>query len=106
MTYTPQVNDFVLWDNGKGIEGWVYFADEEYVTIEHVVDGQKYISAYHHVESGQFPFKVGDTVKAGDRIATMGNTGCSFGRHLHIELWKGPIYGSPSVDLGALLYGP
>ena len=37
MTYTPQVNDFVLWDNGKGIEGWVYFTDEEYVTIEHVV---------------------------------------------------------------------
>lgn len=79
---------------------------QQAVTIEHTVDGQKYISAYHHVEAGQFPFKAGDTVKAGDRIATMGNTGCSFGRHLHVELWKGPIYGSPSVDLGALLYGP
>lgn len=78
---------------------------QQAVTIEHTVNGQKYISAYHHVEAGQFPFKVGDTVKAGDRIATMGNTGCSFGRHLHVELWLNQIYGSGSaVDLGAILY--
>lgn len=37
MNYQPQVNDFVVWDNGKSVEGWVYFTDEEYVTIEHVV---------------------------------------------------------------------
>jgi murein DD-endopeptidase MepM/ murein hydrolase activator NlpD len=78
---------------------------QQAVTIEHMVDGQKYISAYHHVEAGQFPFSVGSTVKAGDRIATMGNTGCSFGRHLHVELWKNQIYGGgASVDLGAILY--
>ena len=34
MNYKPQVNDFVLWDNGKGVEGWIYFVDEEYITIE------------------------------------------------------------------------
>jgi hypothetical protein len=30
-TYTPQLDDYVKW---KGIEGWVYFVDPEYITIE------------------------------------------------------------------------
>ena len=29
--YTPKVNDYVKW---KHIEGWVYFRDDEYITIE------------------------------------------------------------------------
>ena len=35
--YEPQVNDYVVWDkigNEKNDEGWVYFKDEEYITIE------------------------------------------------------------------------
>ena len=34
--YEPQVNDYVIWDKGPyGIdEGWVYFKDDEYITIE------------------------------------------------------------------------
>jgi hypothetical protein len=32
MTYTPNVNDYVVWT--RGIEGWVYFKHEEYITIE------------------------------------------------------------------------
>lgn len=35
MTYEPQVNDYVKWK--KGVEGWVYFKDEEYITIEYNV---------------------------------------------------------------------
>lgn len=35
MTYEPQVNDYVKWR--KGVEGWVYFKCEEYITIEHSV---------------------------------------------------------------------
>jgi hypothetical protein len=30
--YKPQVNDYVRWT--KGVEGWVYFKDDEYITIE------------------------------------------------------------------------
>jgi hypothetical protein len=37
MRYTPNINDYVLWNNGKGVEGWVYFKDSEYITIEYVV---------------------------------------------------------------------
>ncbi len=34
--YIPKVNDYVIWDKGKygSDEGWVYFVDEEYITIE------------------------------------------------------------------------
>lgn len=29
--YIPKVNDYVKWNN---LEGWVYFKDEEYISIE------------------------------------------------------------------------
>ena len=35
MIYRPQVNDYVEWT--KGVEGWVYFKDDEYITIEYIV---------------------------------------------------------------------
>ncbi len=35
MSYNPKVNDYVKWT--KGVEGWIYFRDKEYVTIEHSV---------------------------------------------------------------------
>tara|TARA_S200002703_G_C3703296_1_gene216013 strand:+ start:228 stop:443 length:216 start_codon:yes stop_codon:yes gene_type:complete len=31
MNYVPKINDYVKWRN---IEGWVYFFDNEYITIE------------------------------------------------------------------------
>ncbi len=30
--YKPSLNDYVQWT--KGVEGWVYFVDKEYITIE------------------------------------------------------------------------
>lgn len=30
--YNPRLNDYVQWT--KGVEGWVYFVDKEYITIE------------------------------------------------------------------------
>ena len=30
--YVPKVNDYVTWT--KGVEGWIYFVDKEYITIE------------------------------------------------------------------------
>ena len=32
--YSPQVNDYVKW---KHVEGWVYFKDSEYITIEYKI---------------------------------------------------------------------
>lgn len=36
MPYTPKLDDYVKWTDslGKVVEGWVYFADSEYITIE------------------------------------------------------------------------
>tara|TARA_R100001129_G_scaffold110212_1_gene75628 strand:- start:114 stop:377 length:264 start_codon:yes stop_codon:yes gene_type:complete len=31
MKYKPRLNDYVSWRN---VEGWVYFVDDEYLTIE------------------------------------------------------------------------
>ena len=35
MSYVPKINDYVIW-NHHGIihEGWVYFVDSAYITIE------------------------------------------------------------------------
>jgi len=35
--YTPQVNHYVKWNNGKDVDGWVYFKCDEYITIEHSI---------------------------------------------------------------------
>ena len=34
--YEPKVNDYVLWKQNVGvdIEGWIYFKDNDYLTIE------------------------------------------------------------------------
>lgn len=32
MSYVPEVNDYVKWK--EHIEGWVYFKDNKYITIE------------------------------------------------------------------------
>ena len=36
MPYTPKLDDYVKWTDslGKVVEGWVYFVDQSYITIE------------------------------------------------------------------------
>jgi hypothetical protein len=34
MKYNPQINDYVKWNNGKDVEGWIYFKGSQYITIE------------------------------------------------------------------------
>lgn len=46
-----------------------------------------YVSVYMHLESALM-LKVGDKVLQGDKIGIEGNTGYSFGKHLHFELRK------------------
>jgi len=35
MPYTPQVDDYVIWNtHPETLSGWIYFVSEQYVTIE------------------------------------------------------------------------
>jgi hypothetical protein len=35
MSYVPKLNDYVKWNRDKfPVEGWVYFVDSSYLTIE------------------------------------------------------------------------
>jgi hypothetical protein len=45
MNFEPKVNDYVVWT--KGVEGWVYFVDNEYITIETNV-WEKSKESYEH----------------------------------------------------------
>lgn len=62
-----------------------YTAETGYVIqIQH---GQDFVSVYKHC--GSLLKKEGDTVKGGEAIALVGNTGeKTTGSHLHFELWN------------------
>jgi len=50
----------------------------------------KVYAAYGHLQPGSLRVKVGDTVKVGSPLAKIGNTGPSFGPHLHFGLLNRP----------------
>lgn len=54
-----------------------------YVIIDH---GNGYKTRYMHMLKGSVKVKTGDKVKKGQVIGYMGNTGNSFGRHLHFDI--------------------
>lgn len=60
------------------------------IYIEHTADA--YWSNYMHLAS--ISVSVGQTVKAGDRIGTMGNTGGDYAIHLHYELSPDGVFHS------------
>ncbi|WP_311244966.1 M23 family metallopeptidase [Microbacterium sp. WCS2018Hpa-23] len=56
------------------------------VYIDHVIDGQVVTSHYSHMQYGSLQVKAGQTVKVGDIVGHTGNTGRSYGAHLHFEI--------------------
>jgi hypothetical protein len=67
------------------------------ITVENV-DGNHIIvdigggayAMYAHLIKGTLKVKIGDTMKKGDTIAELGNTGNSNASHLHFQLMDGP----------------
>ena len=56
------------------------------VYIEHVIDGQLITSHYAHMQYGSLRVKTGDKVTVGTVIGKTGNTGRSYGAHMHFEI--------------------
>lgn len=57
------------------------------IIITHSINGDIYTTVYAHLSS--FSVSKGDTVAKGQKIGGMGNTGRSFGSHLHFEIHTG-----------------
>lgn len=57
------------------------------VYLSHRINGKTYTTVYAHMSSRSV--SVGQTVKQGQQLGFMGNTGQSYGQHLHFELHIG-----------------
>lgn len=77
-----------------------------WIVIEHNVGGKTISTVYGHMYDNGVLVKVGDTVKAGQRIGLVGSNGESSGAHLHFEVWEGSRIngGGKAVDPAPLLY--
>lgn len=60
-----------------------------------VIDGagQRRDYVYMHLQTGSTRVREGQRVPTGAWIGSVGNTGASFGAHLHFEIWRGPWWG-------------
>ncbi|MFE6995737.1 M23 family metallopeptidase [Microbacterium sp. NPDC057659] len=67
-------------ENGGGYGVTVY--------IDHMIDGKVVTSHYSHMQHGSIRVKTGQQVKVGDIVGLVGNTGHSYGAHLHFELLR------------------
>lgn len=64
------------------------------IFVAHSINGQVYTTVYAHMSSRHVGN--GEVVSKGQQIGVMGNTGQSFGQHLHFELHKGQWNASKS----------
>ncbi|MGO3250945.1 M23 family metallopeptidase [Microbacterium gubbeenense] len=64
------------------------------VYIDHVIDGKTVTSHYAHMQYGSLKVVEGQKVEVGDVIGNTGNTGRSYGAHLHFEI----RYNGTAVD--------
>ncbi|MDM5210255.1 peptidoglycan DD-metalloendopeptidase family protein [Peribacillus sp. NJ4] len=74
------------------------------IFVTHSIGGQQWTTVYAHLSSRQAG--EGSVVAKGQQIGIMGNTGHSYGQHLHFELHKGAWNYSKSNAVNPLNYIP
>jgi murein DD-endopeptidase MepM/ murein hydrolase activator NlpD len=62
-----------------------------YIVIDGAGEKNDYV--YMHLQTGSTRVREGQRVPTGAWIGSVGNTGASFGAHLHFEIWSGPWWG-------------
>ncbi|ADU31722.1 murein hydrolase activator EnvC family protein [Evansella cellulosilytica] len=72
------------------------------VMIRHNINGQTITTLYAHLENRAV--NTGDTVSRGQFLGNMGNTGRSFGPHLHFEVHEGDWNASKSNAVDPMKY--
>lgn len=82
--YTPiyAIADGVVVESTEDGPGWGV-----YVKIAHNIGGNTVTSLYAHMSYGTRRVVVGDTVRAGQIIGQVGDTGRAYGTHLHLEIY-------------------
>jgi murein DD-endopeptidase MepM/ murein hydrolase activator NlpD len=83
-----------------GTVEWVRFqrgGAGHYVVLD-ADDGHDYV--FMHLRRGSIPVTEGQVVAAGAQLGEVGNSGRSFGAHLHFEVWTGGWYekGGEPID--------
>lgn len=66
-----------------------------HVIISHKLGGKTVYTLYSHLENYSSCPDVGDSVKRGEKIGVMGNTGNSTGTHLHFSVFSGSYSSDP-----------
>lgn len=71
----------------------IHITDEN-IAGNHIIEdlGGGHFAAYAHLRPGTLKVKAGDTVKAGDVLAHLGNTGNSSEPHLHFQVCDAPSF--------------
>lgn len=59
----------------------------------HTTSGDAYSFSFFHMYPGSLRVAVGQTIAAGAIIGIEGNSGNSYGTHLHFEVWPGHMQG-------------
>ena len=72
------------------------------IFVAHSINGQTWTTVYAHMSNRSVGS--GAVVSRGQRIGTMGNTGQSYGQHLHFELHKGSWNASKSNAVNPAAY--
>lgn len=72
---------------GKVIKSYYSASYGNVVFVAHHIRGKLYTTVYAHMKDRSV--QVGDQVQTGQLLGYMGNTGHSFGQHLHFELHNG-----------------
>jgi murein DD-endopeptidase MepM/ murein hydrolase activator NlpD len=83
-----------------GVVDWVRFqrAGAGHYVVLDSDDGYDYV--FMHLKRGSIPVVDGQRVGAGEQIGEVGNSGRSFGAHLHFEVWSSGWYekGGEAID--------